>query len=117
MKERIKKVWVKALTGKKYKQGRTRLRTRNGFCCLGVLCDLYGKETGVEWKKTSDGWVFLEKDCTLPRAVMKWAGLKSPNPNPNKPNEWSSLTNRTLAGLNDGGKKFKAIAKVIKEAL
>ena len=34
--------WLVALESGEYKQGRGRLRDDNGFCCLGVACDLSG---------------------------------------------------------------------------
>lgn len=37
----VKKQWLAALRGGKYKQGYGALHTSDGaFCCLGVLCDL-----------------------------------------------------------------------------
>lgn len=36
----IKKRWVEALRSGKYKQGRTFLKKRDEWCCIGVLCDL-----------------------------------------------------------------------------
>lgn len=38
-----RKRWVKALRSGKYTQERGYLRTENGFCCLGVLCDIQKK--------------------------------------------------------------------------
>jgi hypothetical protein len=51
------------------------------FCCLGVLCDLYGKEIGVEWVDPEDGHsFFMEAWAYLPKPVMEWAGLSEPDP-------------------------------------
>lgn len=38
--------WVKALRSGKYEQGKSLLKNRNKFCCLGVACDL----AGVAWE-------------------------------------------------------------------
>jgi hypothetical protein len=43
MKENIKDLWITALRSGKYKQSRGFLKTKDGFCCLGVLCDVYAK--------------------------------------------------------------------------
>lgn len=34
------KLWVKALRSGLYKQGREQLQSSDGFCCLGVACDV-----------------------------------------------------------------------------
>lgn len=34
--------WVDALRSGKYAQTKTRLQSFNGFCCLGVACDISG---------------------------------------------------------------------------
>ena len=46
MNPEVKKLWVEALRGGKYVQGKGKLHyiSKDGqekFCCLGVLCDLY----------------------------------------------------------------------------
>jgi len=94
MNKRIKTRWLKALRSGKYKQGRYALRTKsdNGFCCLGVLCDLYTKSP--EGKKKKARWILgigdnkysLEVNRRntyvglLPIEVMKWANIGSDNP-------------------------------------
>lgn len=49
MKKEIADRWVAALESGEYKQGQRRLRCNDEYCSLGVLCDLYSKETGIEW--------------------------------------------------------------------
>lgn len=51
MNQTIKEKWVTALTDGSYTQGRASLHTASEkYCCLGVLCDLYIKETGkAQW--------------------------------------------------------------------
>ena len=44
--------WIEALRSKKYKQGRSCLRYKDEFCCLGVLCDIVYPE----------GWSYSEFD-------------------------------------------------------
>lgn len=54
MNSKIKARWVAALRSGEYKQGDRRVLNdgQGGFCCLGVLCDLYAKDTGTEWEWT-----------------------------------------------------------------
>lgn len=40
MNPKYKQDWIDALRSGKYKQGKGRLCSDEGFCCLGVLCDV-----------------------------------------------------------------------------
>ena len=78
MKPEIKQKWIDALAT--YKQGRGYLRNQKyEFCCLGVLCDIYSKEVGVEWTPSDDyieGAMEIEGGLTSPpEEIMEWAGL------------------------------------------
>lgn len=117
MKPSVKAKWVAALRSGKYVQGRGRLHNASGgkFCCLGVLCDLYKRgHPKAEWV---DGFFHpfgindaRESDSqALPVAVQAWAGLHAPNPAVNDQG--------SLAGLNDDGQTFDAIADVIEEQI
>jgi|SRR5882724_4546729 len=44
MKRSLFNAWLTALRSDKYKQAYGRLETENGFCCLGVLCKVAGKQ-------------------------------------------------------------------------
>lgn len=117
MKLRILNKWVKALTSRKYKKGMGQLRRKDGtFCCLGVLGDLYLKETGKEWEVCDlpDGNKSYSIDgCSalLPSSVRKWAGLENIDP--------MFFDNKgkchTLSAMNDIGRKFSTIAGYIKK--
>lgn len=79
MKKEIKEKWVAALRSGDYEQGSLRLRTaEDKYCCLGVLTDLYLKETGGEWERdvTTSGWVGAKSSAALAGPVMEWAGLE-----------------------------------------
>jgi hypothetical protein len=119
MNPRIKRLWVKALRSRKYKRATKHLKTDTGYCCLGVLCDLYinskeGKENNAKW--SSNGGILIEgftEGKVLPSKVQKWAGLNSSNP---------AINDSCLAQLNDIGcnrnrKGFSWIADIIEKNL
>lgn len=108
MKHEVKQKWLAALRSGEYKQGRDALcNIDNEFCCLGVLCDIFRKETNNgEWSKI--GTFFLNDDSYvdfLPTEVAYWAGLEVTNPTPeNSP---------SLSYMNDHGSSFATIADII----
>lgn len=73
---------VAALRSGKYKQTTYSLRDPDGFCCLGVACDMYRKE--ARRGKWNGGLIFSigddEREADLPRGVMRWYGFTNPNP-------------------------------------
>ena len=79
MDQRVKKLWIDALRSGDYKQGRECLRTNdNEFCCLGVLCDLYGKENKVDWDPEDGGSrTFYKQISFLPNKVKDWADFET----------------------------------------
>lgn len=101
MKPKIKKLWVEALRSGKYKQGKRALKTKNGYCCLGVLCDI--SNLG-EWKEFS----YLGEDLTLPLEVQLWAGLSTESP---------IAKDNLLETYNDTGYTFEEIADLIEKYL
>lgn len=110
----VKELWVKGLRSGEYEQGKNQLRDSNGkFCCLGVLCDLYTKETGRgNWDK--DG-CYLAPDsdykllALLPKEIITWAGLSNDNP---------KAGNHILTHMNDTlSSSFEEIATQIENNL
>jgi hypothetical protein len=95
------------------------LRTNDGFCCLGVACDVKNKEN---WVKQSFNYqeecVYEYKDVNsfakdiLPLDVQEWLGLNTSSgkffKNKEDPFSWTYLTE-----LNDEGKTFEEIADII----
>lgn len=86
MSPEVKAKWVDALRSGEYEQGQNRLRTKDSFCCLGVLCDLFLKEgRGGKWDDSKGDACFggqrfeISEDAGssygLPDAVKAWAGL------------------------------------------
>jgi hypothetical protein len=105
-----KKVWVDALRGGQYKQGRKHLRHDDEYCCLGVLCDLvhdFGKwgkpdRLGIYCYETKD---FGRASMTLPTPLRVSCGISVEDMN-------------HLIDMNDDGRKsFDEIANYIEEHL
>lgn len=113
MNERIKAMWSEALRSNQYAQTKDALKNSKGYCCLGVLCDLYLKEKGLEWTE-GFGWEYscLGEGETLPGEVQDWAELPSENPRVYTDGLYG-LGADTLGRLNDLGATFPEIAQVI----
>lgn len=120
MNQRIKDNWVAALVSGEYEQCKNRLHIDNGFCCLGVLTDLYIKahegldeghwEVSTKHRQTFPGAMVFSPTgdySLLPDAVVDWAGLDTDSPR---------VGSFQLSGLNDSGTSFKDIAQRIKES-
>ncbi len=136
MNPEIKTRWVTALRSGEYAQAKNALRNDKGFCCLGVLCDVYAKANNKQWehsptsnKKKLYGTGGFE---VLPDTVSTWAGLDTlpwaqvNNPVVKVPAERLSLqtagvdklVSLPLAQLNDiEGFAFSEIADLIEEQL
>ena len=110
MNPEVKQRWIEALNSDEYTQTKGCLRDSTGFCCLGVLTDLYAKEHDQEWKVNdmSNFYSFNGRNGTLYSEVLKWSGLETDDPN--------YLDGRVhLSQLNDDGYSFKRIAQIIEE--
>ena len=126
---KVKKAWVGALRSGNYDQIEGYLRLGNGYCCLGVLCDLgsgkWRKPTEAESKgeglphdakiycpvggfgdlphdKGLDGRITLERGTYPPPTVVEKSGINK--------DDMSALTS-----LNDAGCSFDEIADFIEE--
>ena len=125
MNKEIKEKWLEALRSGEYSQTRGHLRNTLpededqpypiGYCCLGVLCDLYAKEHGADdlWEQNNDGnWSFDGAFGTPPSAVIDWANLGTAT------GAYYQEKSPRLAHLtekNDEGRTFKEIAGIIEE--
>ena len=124
MKLAIKNLWLRALRSGEYKQTQGALKNGYGYCCLGVLCDLYTQETGLGYFNDNN---FFEDMTTgfgerssLPYSVSKWAGLKGhykSNPCIAEQKDKYRKALHSLAEANDGGKTFTEIANIIEKQL
>ena len=94
----IKIKWIEALRSGPYPQEREALRTPDGYCCLGVLCDIVAPE----------GWgPDLEhgEDVDYPnKELLASCDLAMGDVEP-------------LARMNDEGVSFAGIADVIERSL
>ena len=98
--------WVDALRSGKYRQTRGWLRKDDGFCCLGVLCDISGVG---EWEQRGDVgvWNYDTEDESLkgvlPDVLTNTIGISLGEQN-------------KLASMNDRlGYSFGSIADKIEE--
>ena len=109
----VKKKWVAALRSGDYKQGQGHLKGGDGFCCLGVLCDLHSKEVDhYGWQEQQGGvYSYQGRTGTITNEVSGWADLPVSND-----------TCGILVSMNDGGgdyaldgKDFNYIADYIEK--
>lgn len=147
MNPEIKEKWLAALRSGDYKQGQSKLRrilpklfkrtggndlTDERYCCLGILCELYIQDTGKgRWIMDDFDGEFKFDDGNgsssygMPtNAVYAWAGMSNDDGFyvDNKDFkaykvEDSSSPYFGLAALNDGGRRFPTIAKLIEKYL
>jgi hypothetical protein len=104
MKHEVKQKWCAALRSGEYRQGKGRLKRKERgveeFCCLGVLCDIYSKETGTPWlgQHMHQSWLYPHYK------VREWAVVEE-------------IKCDSLACMNDAGKSFEEIADYIETSL
>ena len=67
--------WARALESGEYRQATGQLRSVNGFCCLGVLCNLHAQaHPEIAAREHKLDW-YLGENTELPEAVMIWADM------------------------------------------
>jgi hypothetical protein len=104
MNPQVKEKWIEALRSGEYKQTTRYLRTKDGYCCLGVLMDLYLKETGKEWVPTHDKYVYLTSNMNC-SPISDWADVEE-------------FAEDVLIHMNDTeGRSFNEIADYIQDML
>jgi hypothetical protein len=108
----VKKEWVAALRSGEFEQAKGSLRDDDGYCCLGVLCELYRRKKGGEWKRKRGCFEYLGMVGLLPSMVVAWAGLEDKSPTVKK-----GAADVSLANLNDQGLGFERIADEIEAGL
>jgi len=48
MDQKLKKLWISALSSGKFEKGKGSLNRENKFCCLGVLCEILNLPKALE---------------------------------------------------------------------
>lgn len=128
MKTEVKKLWLDALRSGEYTQTTGELKNSEGYCCLGVLCDIAVKNGVIT--EIEDGYLsqrdvadsnYIE-NATLPIEVMYWAELDSVNPTITLDEYCCDSCNNNIAydlsELNDNKNwSFVQISEVIEEQL
>jgi hypothetical protein len=107
MNQEIKAKWVEALRSEKYEQTNGILRSENGFCCLGVLCDVLDPSKWgqpMEHHRLEKIFCYENWDETLPKKLREDIGI-------------SIQDQDHLMYLNDTGHNFKEIANHIEQKL
>ena len=111
LKKKRMKLLVEALRSGKYKQTGNCLRDEKSYCCLGVACDIYRKETGKgRWRSLGSPRElksFQGSTGYLPDKVMEWFGFPI--------REGFESDNVSLARRNDAGHSFQSIADLIEK--
>ncbi len=115
MNQAVKEKWLEALRSGEYKQGQQMLKrnqeSEDYYCCLGVLCDIHSKETGVQWVNGT----YREEAAFLPASVRDWASLTGCDPMVLRTHP--ADIGRSLSAMNDGGTSFAGIADIIERDL
>ncbi len=121
MNPEVKELWIAALLSKKYEQAPGQLKTQaGGFCCLGVLCDVFinrgeaPAELGwgdnfLDNRKISGHWAGPTD------AVNAWADMPSEYWSPD--DELVLIEDRLTSMNDDEGQTFEDIAAWIQENL
>ena len=125
MRKEIAEKWVAALRSGEYEQTAGFLQTREGYCCLGVLCDLHLRETGRgEWGPPGMGGSLytqcyrddlgVDGEYTPPPGVREWADMEE-DPGVRVRHPDGSVELEELVNLNDDGFSFAQLADLIEE--
>ncbi len=133
MNPEVKSKWLAALRSGEYKQAKGLLRDHQGYCCLGVLQDIFQKEHNLEWSKAAPhdtcftpahgtNWGVPTGEC------QHWAGLTYNNPIVQVPATLQDvqagfsvahgMVDQSLSACNDHYKMdFNQIADIIEKQL
>ncbi len=118
MNPEVKAKWLEALRSDRYQQTHGVLKNDNGYCCLGVLCDVVKEQVEMDWHRDpEDGKIYFGKDAVSgiagypPIPVTQLAGVTD------KMVKIDGVA-KTLVNHNDSRNvSFKQIADAIEEQL
>lgn len=106
-----RRAWIRALESGKYKQGRGALHRRGRHCCLGVACEvLLNRGVPMETVERNNTTFYDSCYLDLPPIAVEALGLNTAL------GDFEGPVNKScaLTSLNDSGRRFKTIAKVIR---
>lgn len=119
-----KRLWVEALRSEEYGQAKGALRTEDGYCCLGVLCEVAikaGVKVKVEGPNDDGHHLFDGYEDFPPPSVCEWAFGTNDVPLSVRIDDSfvdDSYMEAELADLNDSKDwTFEQIADAIDESL
>ena len=69
-------LWVDALRSGEYSQTTETLQDTNGYCCLGVACQV-AKNQGIKVHITAHSGLISGGELSDQRAVWNWLGLRN----------------------------------------
>lgn len=126
LKPEVKTAWLEALRSGEYKQQTGALRKYDGFCCKGVLADLFIRSVkqghwdiqdgrGIVPLTGIKGTPNLEYESYLPNAVYVWAFQDFVPGSLNCTVGPRAKSGDSLARLNDSGSTFSQIADIIEK--
>lgn len=117
------RAWLDELESGRYRQGQSRLRTGDSFCCLGVACQMAvgagvipPPERGEDPDAGALVYTYAGERFFLPAEVQAWLGMRT------RQGFLSSLAQEpgdesaSLANMNDAGATFAEIAAVARES-
>ena len=110
MREDIAMEWADMLDSGIIKQGKNLLENEGKYCCLGVLCRIVEKRVGLKVTEPIEKGrdVLFNDECAyLPAEVIDYTKMHSDD---------GTIPSRdiNLSLMNDNGKSFKQIAKIIR---
>jgi hypothetical protein len=122
MNQRVKKLWVCALRSGEFKQGKGFLSRDGKYCALGVLSVLAMLEGECTYSEDNGVGRFDNRRFRLSYNVMKWAGIAQEGERFLNPQELGVLLKlkkkeTSILELNDNGKSFSQIARIIEDYL
>ena len=105
--EEVVKLWVAALRSGEYEQAQGQLWSGDGFCCLGVLCDLAARDGGPQW----EGDRFASSSAHPEIAMWSWVVGRGQG------RDAGALSERLMEANDRQLKTFRQIASIIEEEL
>jgi hypothetical protein len=117
----LRKKWIAALRSGRYEQGQVYLKSKIGYCCLGVAAEVVGEEF-QQMSFEPEEWYLIDDDglaeySLLPYRVTKAYGLRGSIGNFLESVDLGrsdSITD-SLADMNDRGFTFSEIANFIEQ--